>query len=70
MSKERKNDRKHFLLSRKWWTAMIAVIGIPLNQIYGIELPTEALITVAVVAAAYILGEGRVDIEAIRKKER
>ena len=59
--------RKHFLLSRKWWTAMIAVVAVPLNQIYGVELPVEALITVAIVAAAYILGESKVDIESIKK---
>ena len=62
-------ERKHWLLSRKWWTAMLTVIGVPLNQMYGIELPAEALITVAIVAVAYILGEGKIDVEALKNKE-
>ena len=65
----KEEKRKHFLLSRKWWTAMLTVVGIPLNQVYGIELPAEALITVAIVAVAYILGEGKVDIESIRERD-
>ena len=63
---DKKNERKHFLLSRKWWSAIIGAVIIPLNQLYGMELPSEALVLVAISITAYILGESKVDIEAIK----
>jgi len=60
--------KKHYLLSRKWWALLIGAVAVPLNQMFGIELPVEALVVVAISIASYIFGESKVDMEAMKTK--
>lgn len=47
--------------SRKFWMAVVAAGVAVANEGLGLELPKEAIMTVASVAIAYILGEAYVD---------
>ena len=49
------------LKSRKFWMAVVTALLIVFNDGLGLELPTEAIMTVAGVVIAYILGESGVD---------
>lgn len=50
------------LKSRKFWMAVVAALIAIANEGLGLNLPTEALMTVAGVVIAYILSEGAVDV--------
>jgi len=47
--------------SRKFWMAVVSGALVVCNQGLGLNLPEEAIMTVAGVAIAYILGEAYVD---------
>ena len=49
------------LKSRKFWMAVVAAGVAIANDGLGLDLPQEAIMTVAGVAIAYILGEAYVD---------
>lgn len=49
------------LRSRKFWLAVVAALIAVANDGLGLNLPREAIMTVATVVIAYILGEGAVD---------
>ena len=50
-------NEKPFLKSKKFWAAIIVVVGALLKQFAGIDLPTEAFGGVI----AYIVGQGIAD---------
>jgi hypothetical protein len=49
------------LLSRKFMVAVATMITIALNSEFGLDLDPEALVSLAVVAGAYIGGQAHVD---------
>jgi len=53
--------------SRKFWMAVVAGLLVVCNEGLGLDLPTEAIMTVAAVVIAYILGEAAVDVSRNRK---
>lgn len=54
--------------SRKFWMAVVAALVAIANDGLGLNLPRDAILTVATVVIAYILGEGAVDAaRALRK---
>ncbi len=55
------------LKSRKFWMAVVSAAVAIANDGLGLNLPQEAIMTVAGVAIAYILGEAYVDGQ--RKKD-
>jgi len=55
------------LKSRKFWMAVVTALLIVLNDGLGLELPTEAIMTVAGVVIAYILGESAVDVARMKQ---
>jgi uncharacterized membrane protein len=57
------------LKSRKFWMAVVTGLLIVLNDGLGLELPTEAIMTVAGVVIAYILGESGVDIARMKQND-
>ena len=57
------------LKSRKFWMAVVTGLLIVLNDGLGLELPTEAIMTVAGVVIAYILGESGVDIARMTQND-
>lgn len=52
---------KHPLKSRKFWLAVVSGLLVIANEGLGLELPSEAFMTVAAVVITYILGEAYVD---------
>ena len=49
------------LKSRKFWMAVVAAMLVIANEGLGLNLPEEAIMTVAAVVIGYILGESYVD---------
>lgn len=49
------------LKSRKFWMAVVSGLLIIGNEGLGLDLPNEAIMTVAGVAITYILGESYID---------
>ncbi|CCO08285.1 hypothetical protein [Desulforamulus hydrothermalis] len=47
--------------SRKFWMAVVTALVVVCNEGLGLNLPEEAIMTVAAVAIGYILGESYVD---------
>ncbi|OEH86264.1 hypothetical protein BHU72_12070 [Desulfuribacillus stibiiarsenatis] len=47
--------------SRKFWMAVVSGALVVANEGLGLDLPIEAVMTVAAVAIGYILGQGYVD---------
>lgn len=47
--------------SRKFWMAVVTALIVIGNEGLGLNLPEEAIMTVAAVAIGYILGESYVD---------
>lgn len=49
------------LKSRKFWMAVVTAMLVIANEGLGLNLPEEAIMTVAAVVIGYILGESYVD---------
>lgn len=49
------------LTSRKFWLTVVSAALIVANEGLGLNLPTEAIMTVAAVVIGYILGESYID---------
>lgn len=47
--------------SRKFWMAVAAALVAIANDGLGLNLPKDAILTVAAVVISYIIGEGAVD---------
>jgi uncharacterized membrane protein len=54
-------ERKHWLLSRKFWIAVITAVTMILADTLGLELDPETVVAIILPVVAYILGESYVD---------
>jgi len=62
-------ERKHWLLSRKFWLAVLTALAMILSDSFGLELDPEIMVAIILPVVAYILGEAYVDASAVKKKE-
>ena len=61
-------EEKEFWKSKKFWAACIAVT-IPLcNQIFGLNIDSEAVTTMMTPMLAYVVGQGMADLGKNSKK--
>jgi hypothetical protein len=60
-------ERKHWLLSRKFWLAVATVITVILADNFGLELDPEMIVAITLPVVAFILGESYVDAKAVKK---
>ena len=60
-------ERKHWLLSRKFWLAVATAITMILGNKIGLELDPEVVVAIILPVVAYILGESIVDAKAVKK---
>ncbi|MEW5920729.1 MAG: hypothetical protein AB1796_07260 [Bacillota bacterium] len=56
-----KNERKHPLLSRKFWLAVITALSMYLSHAYGLELDPEFIVAVILPVITWIVGESIID---------
>ncbi len=63
------NERKHWLLSRKFWIAIITALTMILADNFGLELDPEVIVAIILPVVAYILGESYIDAKAVKKAE-
>jgi len=54
-------DRKHWLLSRKFWLAVVTAATMIFSDSFGLELDPETVVAIILPVVAYILGEAYVD---------
>ena len=54
-------ERKHWLLSRKFWIAVITALTMILSNTLGLELDPETIVAIILPVVAYILGESYID---------
>lgn len=54
-------ERKHWLLSRKFWLAVVTAVTMILADNVGIDLDPEVVVAIILPVVAYILGEAYVD---------
>jgi hypothetical protein len=54
-------ERKHWLLSRKFWIAVVTALTMILADTLGLELDPETVVAIILPVVAYILGEAYVD---------
>ena len=59
-------ERKHWLLSRKFWLALLTAVTFLVYEFTSIELDPEIIIGIILPILAYILGESYVDAQAIK----
>jgi uncharacterized membrane protein len=52
------------LKSRKFWTTVVSAGLVVANEGLGLNLPTDAIMTVAGIVIAYLLGQSFVDGKA------
>ena len=60
------NERKHWLLSRKFWIAVITALTMILADTLGLELDPETVVAIILPVVAYILGESFIDSKAVK----
>ena len=53
--------RKPAWQSRKLWVSVIGPIAMLVNEIWGISLPVEVLVTIAVILVTYVASESYID---------
>ena len=56
-------ERKHWLLSRKFWLAVITAVTMILGDSMGLELDPEIVVAIILPIVAYIIGEAYVDAQ-------
>jgi len=66
MSKK-SEERKHWLLSRKFWLALLSLVVVAVEETVGIGIDPELLKAVVYPVIAYIAVEGAIDIVALVK---
>ena len=54
-------ERKHWLLSRKFWLAVITAATMILADTIGLDLDPEIVVAIVLPVVAYIIGESYVD---------
>lgn len=54
-------ERKHWLLSRKFWLATATAVTMIFADSFGFELDPETVVAIILPVVAYILGEAYVD---------
>ena len=54
-------ERKHPLLSRKFWVAIITAVTMFVSYQFGLELDVEAIIVILLPIIAWIAGESYID---------
>ncbi len=59
-------ERKHWLLSRKFWIAIVTALTMILSDRLGLELDPETVVAIILPVVAYILGESIIDAKAAR----
>lgn len=59
-------ERKHWLLSRKFWIAVITALTMILADTLGLELDPETVVAIILPVVAYILGESFIDSKAVK----
>ena len=59
-------ERKHWLLSRKFWIAVITALTMILADTLGLELDPETVVAIILPVVAYILGEIFIDSKAVK----
>ena len=62
-----KEGQKHWLLSRKFWLAVVTAIAMILSDNLGLELEPETMVAIILPVVAYILGESYIDSKAVKK---
>lgn len=60
-------ERKHWLLSRKFWLAVLTALAMVLSDTLGLELEPETMVAIILPVIAYILGESYIDGKAVKK---
>jgi len=60
-------ERKHWLLSRKFWLAVATALTMILSQDNFLFLNLETVVAIILPIIAYILGESYVDAKAVKK---
>lgn len=61
------NERKHWLLSRKFWIAVVTALTMILSGKIGLDLDPETIVAIILPVVAYILGESIIDAKAVNK---
>jgi len=59
-------ERKHWLLSRKFWIAVVTALTMILADTLGLELDPETVVAIILPVVAYILGESFIDSKAVK----
>ncbi|HHT45772.1 MAG TPA: hypothetical protein GX004_00565 [Firmicutes bacterium] len=59
-------ERKHWLLSRKFWIAIVTALTMILADSFGLELDPETVVAIILPVVAYILGESIIDAKAAK----
>ena len=59
-------ERKHWLLSRKFWIAIVTALTMILADTLGLELDPETVVAIILPVVAYILGESFIDSKAVK----
>ncbi len=54
-------ERKHWLLSRKFWIAVFTALTMVLSNTLGLDLEPEVLAAIVLPVVAYIIGESIID---------
>ena len=54
-------ERKHWLLSRKFWLAVLTALTMILSDSFGLEIDPEIMVAIILPVVAYILGESYID---------
>lgn len=62
-------QRKHWLLSRKFWLAVVTAATMILSEKVGIELDPETVVAIILPVVAYILGEAYVDAQGVKTEK-
>lgn len=57
------------LKSRKFWVTVVSALLVVANDGLGLDLPSEAIMTVAGVAITYILGESYIDGKRVKHED-
>jgi hypothetical protein len=61
------NERKHWLLSRKFWIAIVTALTMILSDKLGLDIDPETIVAITLPVVAYILGESIIDAKAVNK---
>jgi hypothetical protein len=61
MEVSKMEERKHWLLSRKFWLAVVTAATMILSDAIGLNLDPEVVVAIILPVVAYILGEAYVD---------